>query len=148
MVHFSPTGLNEKYKNCCMHYLTYSNDALNKMHWCYQGTYKAIHHDFAFDNQEYFRCNECFKQKNVTLSIIETLNNESVLADYQKFIKKFNSKLDKLKYLAYNICNEIEFDIGMKKIDNINEYKQCQLEKDKFKKQISAQSIWSFILYC
>lgn len=106
-----------------MHCLTNSNGALNGMCWCYQGTHEALCHNFVFDNQEYSRCNECSKRKNVTLPTVETLDNETVPADHWKLIKKFNSKLDKLEHLACNICNKIGFDIGIKKVDNINECK-------------------------
>lgn len=134
MVHFFLAGLNEKYKNCCMHCLIDSNGALNKMRWCYQGTHKALHHDFVFNNQNYFKCNEYFKCKNVTLSAMETFDKKFVLADHWKLIDKFNSKLNKLEHLICNIWNKIGFNMEMKKVDDINKCKQFRLERDKSEK--------------
>lgn len=120
MIHFLPTGLSEEYKNCCMHCLTDSNGALDEMRWCYQGTHEAPRHDFIFDDQEYSRCNECSKRENVTPPAVETLDNEAVPADHWKLIEKFNSELDKLERLACDICNGIGFDMGMKRVNDIN----------------------------
>lgn len=62
---------------------------------------------------------------------METFDNEAVPADHWKLIEKFNSKLDKLERLAYDIYNEIGFDMAMKKVDDINECKRCRLEREK-----------------
>lgn len=74
------------------------------MHWYYQGTHEAPRHDFVFENQEYSKYNEYSKRKNVTLSAVETLDNEAVPADHWKLIEKFNSELAAfcLQYLQWN----------------------------------------------
>lgn len=60
----------------------------------------------------------------------ETLDNEAVPAECWKLIEKFNSKLTKLEHLACDmICNEIDFDMGIKKINNLNECKRCRSER-------------------
>ena len=61
------------------------------------------------------------------------------MVDHWKLIEKFNSELDKLEYFAYNFYNEIGFDIGMKKIDNTNEYKRYRLEREKLEYNFIAK---------
>lgn len=106
-----------------MYYFTDSNVALEKIRWYYQSIYKVLCQDFIFDNQAYSTYNKYSKCKNVTLPVVKTFDNKAISVDYWKLIEKFNSKLDKLEYFAYNICNKIVFDIGIKKVDDINECK-------------------------
>ena len=106
---FLPAGANDDYKSYCLHCLSDSNGAFDKMRWCYHGSHEALRHDFFFADQEPSDCNRCAKRKLiVTPSAVKTLDNEAVPPEYWKLIEKFNSKLEKLERLPCDVCNEVD----------------------------------------
>ena len=62
---------------------------------------------------------------------VNTLNDEAVPAEHWRLIEKFNSELDKLERVACDVCNKIDFDMGIKKLGDLNECKRCRLEREK-----------------
>ncbi|MCJ1268050.1 hypothetical protein MMC22_007936 [Lobaria immixta] len=125
---FLPAGVNDEFKNCCMHCLTESNGASDEMRWCYFCSHEVARPLFFFNNQEYSDCNRCAKHRhNATPSshAIENLDDQAIPADHWKLIEKFNSELDKLERLPCDVCNEIDFDMGIKETNGLNECKRC-----------------------
>ena len=102
------------------------------MRWCYRGNHEALRYTFIFKDQEYSECNQCAKRKHDIVPSdlkTQTLDDQAVPADHWKLIEKFNSELDKLERLPCDVCNEIDFDMGIKETNGLNECKRCRLER-------------------
>ena len=62
---------------------------------------------------------------------MNTLDDKAIPAEYWWLIKRFNSELDKLEHVICDVCNKIDFDMGIKKHHDLNECKRCRAERGK-----------------
>lgn len=129
---FFPDGVNDEYKAWCLQCLLDYQGESDDMRWCHFGSHEDLQYAFRFNGQEFSTCNQCTKRNLVDAPLaVPTLDDKAVSNEHWKLIESFHLKLDQLEQCACNVCNEIDFEMGIRTINGVDKCQRCRTDWEK-----------------